>query len=383
MNKKKICYVTGSRADFGLLSILIEETKKNKHFQVQIIATGSHLSKRYGNSYKEILANNKIDKKVKILSNNLSDIGITKSISRGLIGISNAYKELKPDILVVLGDRYEILSATIAALILNIPVAHIHGGELSFGSFDDSIRHSITKMSHLHFTSTSEYRKRVIRLGENPKRVFNVGSLGVENLNNIELIKKNELKKFLGIKFGKKNLLVVFHPVTLDNTNSVSQLKEILNVISLLKNTNIFFTKSNADPNSDLLNRIMVDYVKKNKNTYIFASLGHIKFLSLLKCVDGIVGNSSSGIIEAPSLKVGTINVGIRQKGRIMATSIINCEPQKTKIKYAIKKLYSNNFRLNLRSTKNPYDKKNTRINILRELETVNLKKIILKEFYE
>mgnify|MGYP001443201301 FL=1 len=219
MSKRKICYVTGSRADFGLLSLLIEESKKNRHLHTQIIATGSHFSKAFGNSYEEILEHNKIDKKVKIIGNKSSEMDVIKSISNGITRLSIAYKELKPDLLVVLGDRYEILSACIAALILNIPIAHIHGGELSYGSFDDSIRHSITKMSHLHFTSTPVYKKRVIKLGENPKRVFNVGSLGVENLKKIKLIKKKELKEILEINFSQRNLLLVFHPVTLDNKN--------------------------------------------------------------------------------------------------------------------------------------------------------------------
>tara|TARA_A100001015_G_scaffold255912_1_gene297674 strand:+ start:6384 stop:7535 length:1152 start_codon:yes stop_codon:yes gene_type:complete len=383
MSKRKICYVTGSRADFGLLSLLIEESKKNRHLHTQIIATGSHFSKAFGNSYEEILEHNKIDKKVKIIGNKSSEMDVIKSISNGITRLSIAYKELKPDLLVVLGDRYEILSACIAALILNIPIAHIHGGELSYGSFDDSIRHSITKMSHLHFTSTPVYKKRVIKLGENPKRVFNVGSLGVENLKKIKLIKKKELKEILEINFSQRNLLLVFHPVTLDNKNSVKHLKDILSVLRSLKNTNIFLTKSNADPKGDLINKILENFNKTNKNSYIFATLGHIKFLSLLKCVDGIIGNSSSGIIEAPSLKVGSINIGIRQKGRAMAESIINCEPNKIEIKNAIKKLYSKSFIKRLNLTKNPYDKKNTSINILKQLEKVNLNKIILKKFYD
>ena len=383
MTRRKICYITGSRADYGLLSPLIEKTKKNKKCITQIIVTGSHFSKRFGYSYKEIKKDNHNYKSVNILDSSTTNKSTAKSIAKAIVKISNVIEELNPDIIVVLGDRYEILAASIAGMILNIPIAHIHGGELSFGSFDEAIRHSITKMAHLHFTSAYVHQERVIRLGEDPKKVFNVGSLGVENIKRINFLNKKELEKKLKIIFNKKNLLLAFHPITLDNHNSLNTLKTILNVVSKLKNTNIFITKANADPMGDILNKELVNFVKNKKNIYLFGSLGIQIYLSLLNYVDGIIGNSSSGIIEAPSLKKGSIDIGIRQKGRLRASSVITCAPKRKDILSAISKLYSKKYNENLRSVKNPYYKRNTSDNILNILSKIDLKNITLKEFYE
>lgn len=358
---KKICVISSSRADYGLLKPFLSILKNYDEVDLQLIVTGSHLVNNHGYTYREIENDGFIiSEKVEILLASDTPISISKSMGLTLISFAEVYNRLNPDILFVMGDRYEIFAAVSAAHVSRLPVAHFSGGEITLGAMDDAFRHSITKMSHLHFTSTSIYRDRVIQLGENPKSVYNVGEVGLERIKNTDLLNKDELRKDLGFNFNKKNLLVTYHPVTLENNTSESQINNLLSFLSKQKDTNIIFTKSNADTFGSIINEIIDQYVKRNnKNCLAVPSLGSLKYLSLLQHVDAVVGNSSSGIVEAPSFKIGTINIGDRQKGRVKAKSVIDCSPSKDGIAEAFKKLYSSAFRKNLKNLKNPYENQN------------------------
>ena len=336
--KTKICVITGSRAEYGLLFWLLKGIKADKDLVLQLIVTGMHLSSNFGLTYKEIEKDFKVDQKIDMKLSSDTNVGISKSMGIAQTRFAKVYNKLKPDIIIVLGDRFEILSATITAMISKIPIAHIHGGELTEGSWDDSIRHSISKMAHLHFTANEEYRARVIQLGEQPNRVFNIGAMCIENIKKLKFLKREEFEKSINFKLNKKNLLVTFHPVTLETNTAKKQFKEILYSLKLLKNTNIIFTKTNSDTNGKIINNMINDYVCRNsKNSIAFSSLGRLRYLSALKYVDAVIGNSSSGIIEAPSFKLATINIGDRQNGRVKASSIIDCLPKKEDITKALK----------------------------------------------
>lgn len=383
--KRKICVITGSRADYGLLKPLIEEIANDIDLELQLVVTGMHLSKEFGLTYQGIEKDGFcIEEKIGISLSSDTPVGISKSMGFALTGLAKAYERLKPDIIVVLGDRFEILSAVTAALVARIPVAHINGGELTEGVFDDAMRHSITKMSHLHFTSTEEYRKRVIQLGEPPKRVFNVGEIGLDNIKRLELLSRRALEEELSFKFNKHNLLVTFHPVTLENNTSKEQFSNLLGALDELEDTNIIFTKANADTGGKIINKMIDKYLVNNSYKAIaFVSMGQPRYLSTLQFVDAVVGNSSSGIVEAPSFKIGTINIGDRQRGRIRAKSVIDCVPKKRAIRQAFKKVYSKNFQRGLKNIKNPYGNGNSAVKVARILKDYSLKDIIKKKFYD
>lgn len=384
MNKRNICIVTGTRAEYGILYWLLKEIESDNELELQLIVTGMHLSPEFGLTYQTIEKEFNINKKIEMLLSSDTAIGISKSMGLALISFSEAYEELQPDIVVVLGDRYEIFSAVSAAMIARIPIAHLHGGETTEGAFDEAIRHSITKMSHLHFTATQEYKNRVIQLGEHPSRVFNVGGIGVENIKRLKLLSKEEFEKSIDFKLNKKNILVTFHPVTLENSTAKEQFQELLDTIDKLENTNIIFTKANSDIDGRVINQMIDEYVFNNSHKAIsFTSLGQIRYLSALQYVDAMVGNSSSGLAEAPSFKIGTINIGERQKGRIKASSIIDCEPNQKSIKKAFEKLYSNKFQELLKSVNNPYDNGSTSKKIIEILKNIDLKNILKKSFYD
>jgi len=384
MSKRKVCVVTGTRAEYGLLYWLMKEIEYDNNLELQLIATGMHLSPEFGLTYKEIEKDFKIDKKIEMLLSSDTSIGISKSMGLAQISFSEAYEELKPNILVVLGDRYEIFSAVSSAMIARIPIAHLHGGETTEGAFDESIRHSITKMSHLHFTATDEYRDRVIQLGEQPNRVFNVGGLGIENIKRLKLLDKKAFETSINFKLNKKNILVTFHPVTLENSTASIQFQNLLDSINELENTTIIFTKANSDTDGRVINSMIDEYVAKNSDkSVVFTSLGQLRYLSALQYVDGVVGNSSSGLAEAPSFKIGTIDIGDRQKGRIKAQSVIESSPTKESIDKAFKKLYSKEFQELLKSSKNPYGDGCASLKIIEEIKKVNLDDIIKKSFYD
>ena len=381
---KKICVVTGTRAEFGLLYWLLKEIEANKEFQLQLIATGMHLSPEFGLTYQTIEKEFKINKKIEMLLSSDTSVGISKSMGLAQISFAESYDELKPDIVIVLGDRYEIFSATSAAMIARIPIAHIHGGEKTEGAFDESIRHSITKMSHLHFTATNEYKNRVIQLGEHPSRVFNVGGMGIENIKRLKLLSKDEFEKSIEFKLNIKNILVTFHPVTLENSTAKEQFQQLLDAIDELEDTNIIFTKANSDTDGRVINQMIDEYVTKNfQKSVQFTSLGQLRYLSALQYVDAVVGNSSSGLAEAPSFKIGTINIGDRQKGRIKASSVIDCEPNKDSILKSFEKLYSKEFQETLKTTINPYGDGCASKKIVEILKNVDLKNILKKSFYD
>ncbi|WP_148624145.1 UDP-N-acetylglucosamine 2-epimerase [Aliarcobacter cryaerophilus] len=381
---KKICVVTGTRAEYGLLYWLLKEIEADKELQLQVIVTGMHLSPEFGLTYKEIEKEFSVNKKIEMLLSSDTSIGISKSMGLAQISFAESYDELKPDIVIVLGDRYEIFSATSAAMISRIPIAHIHGGEKTEGAFDESIRHSITKMSHLHFTATNEYKNRVIQLGEDPSRVFNIGGMGIENIKRLELLNKKEFEKSIEFKLNIKNILVTFHPVTLENSTAQEQFKELLDAIDELEDTNIIFTKANSDTDGRVINQMIDEYVTKNSHkSIVFTSLGQLRYLSALQYGDAVVGNSSSGLAEAPSFKIGTINIGDRQKGRIKASSVIDCEPNKDSILKSFGKLYSKEFQETLRTTINPYGDGCASKKIVEILKNVDLKNILKKSFYD
>jgi GDP/UDP-N,N'-diacetylbacillosamine 2-epimerase (hydrolysing) len=381
---RKICVITGTRAEYGLLYWLMAEINAYKKLELQIIATGMHLSPEFGNTYQQIEKDGfVINKKVDMLLSSDSEVGVSKSMGLGIIGFADAFNDLGPDLIVVLGDRFEIFSAVSAAMIARIPVAHLHGGEATEGLIDEPIRHSITKMSHLHFTATEEYKNRVIQLGEQPDKVFNVGGLGIDNINQLKLLSKIEFEKAIKFNLGEKNILVTFHPVTLEKSTAKTQFQELLNSISKLKDTKVIFTKANSDTDGRIINSMIDDYVSKNDNTIAFTSMGKLNYLSALQFMDAVVGNSSSGLLEAPSFKIGTINIGDRQKGRIKANSVISCLPNKNSIENAFKKLYSKQFQDVISKVESPYGKGGSSKKIVKTIKEVNLLNIVKKSFYD
>lgn len=378
---RKICVFTGTRAEYGLLKPLMDEINQDSDLVLQLIVSGMHLSPEFGLTYQEIEKDGfKIDEKIEILMSSDTSVGLCKSIGLGVIGFSEALDRLRPDILVILGDRFEAFAAASAAMISRIPIAHLHGGEATEGLIDESIRHSITKMSHLHFTSTEEYRQRVIQLGEKPERVFNVGALGVENISKLDLLPREKFEEAIGFFLGERSMVVTFHPVTLEEDTAAEQFGELLAAIDEISDFRVIFTKANADTHGRVINKMIDEYVAKNSDRSIaFTSMGQLLYLSALQFVDAVVGNSSSGIIEAPSFKVGTINIGDRQKGRVRAGSIIDCLPDKESIVNAFFEVYSDN-ELNY---SNPYEKENTVIRIIEELKRYDWEEGHKKEFYD
>jgi len=314
---RTICIVTGTRAEYGLLYWLMKEIQVDPDLKLQIIATGMHLSPEFGLTYRQIEKEGfKIDRKIEMLLSSDTPTGISKSMGLGMIGFSEAYVDLKPDIIVLLGDRFEIFSAASAAMIARIPIAHLHGGESTEGAFDEAIRHSITKMSHLHFTATEEYRRRVVQLGESPDRVFNVGGLGIDNIKKLKLMSREEFENSIDFKLSSKNLMITFHPVTLEHATSREQFQNLLNALDELHDTRFIFTKPNADTEGRVIIKMIDDYVSRNKYEAIsFVNLGQLRYLSAMQFIDGVVGNSSSGLAGGPTFKIGTINIGDRQRG--------------------------------------------------------------------
>lgn len=379
---RKICVITGTRAEYGLLSRLMKAVNNDSETELQVIATNMHLSPEYGLTYKEIEKDGFcIDKRVEMLLSSDTPNGTTKSVGLATIGFADAYEDLKPDIIVILGDRYEMLAAVTAALLYKIPVAHLHGGEITEGAYDDSIRHAITKMSHLHFTSTEEYRNRVIQLGEQPDRVFNVGAIGIDNIKNIEYISKSELEKDLAFEFGEKSILVTYHPVTLENNTAEEQIINLLEAFDSFKDLRIIFTMPNSDAGGKVISGKINAFVKDNTHrTIAVKSLGQKRYFSALRCVNAVVGNSSSGILEVPSFGIPSLNIGDRQKGRLSATSVINCEVSKSDIIAGLSQVL--NISVNS-IMKNPYEKDNTCSNIFSVLKTFPLNNIIQKTFHD
>lgn len=381
---RKICVVTGTRAEYGLLRWVMQGIKEDPELVLQIIATGMHLSPEFGCTYQAIEQDGfQIDRKVEMLTSSDSSVGIAKSMGLGLIGLADALSELQPDLIVVLGDRFEIFSAVSAALVARIPVAHLHGGETTEGAFDESLRHSITKMSHLHFVAAEAYRQRVIQLGEQPDRVFLVGGLGIDNIKRMQLLERADLEASLDFKLGLKNLLITFHPVTLEIATAVNQMDELLAALAGLKDTKLIFTLPNADTDGRDLIKMVKQFVARNPNSCAYTSLGQLRYLSCILHVDGVVGNSSSGLVEVPSFKKGTINIGDRQRGRLQAKSIINCEPDRESIAISLNRLYSSHFKARLRQVINPYGDGGASAKVINILKYHPLTGIVKKTFHD
>jgi GDP/UDP-N,N'-diacetylbacillosamine 2-epimerase (hydrolysing) len=381
---RKICVVTGSRADYGLLRSVMQGIKNDPNLIIQVIVTGMHLSPTFGLTYKEIESDGFfIDEKVEVITELDTPEEISQSIAKGIIGCAKAFNRLEPDLVLLLGDRYEIFSAAIAAHVALIPIAHIHGGELTGGALDEAFRHSISKMSSLHFVAAEEYKKRLIQLGENPKSIYLAGGLGVDSIKKYKLLNKHELENELNIKFLDKSLLITFHPETLDIEGSEFQFKELLKALSNFKDTTLIFTMPNADTGGRKLINMVKEFVIENKNAKAFTSLGQLLYFSCILNMDGVVGNSSSGVIEVPSFKKATVNIGDRQLGRLQAESIINCKPLKKDILNAIEKLYSSSFQTLLDKVINPYSGTGVNEKIIEILGATSLDGIIKKAFHD
>jgi GDP/UDP-N,N'-diacetylbacillosamine 2-epimerase (hydrolysing) len=381
---RKICVVTGTRAEYGLLYWTMKTLQEDPEVELSVCVTGMHLSPEFGLTYKKILEDGfTINEKVEILLSSDTSVGISKSIGLGVISFGEVYDRIKPDVIVVLGDRFEIFAACTAAMISKIPVAHCHGGEATEGLIDEAIRHSITKMSQIHFTCTEEYKNRVIQLGEQPANVYNVGALGIENINRLELLDKEGFEKSIDFKLNKKNFLITFHPVTLDHSSAGQQFTELLNALDKIEDATLIFTKPNADTDGRIIIDLINDYVAKNSNKAVsFISLGQLRYLSAIKYMDAVIGNSSSGLIEVPSFKVPTINIGDRQQGRVKAASVIDCEADEASISAAIEKALSGEFKDKIKASENPYGTNNSSADIVKVLKTTNLENIVKKKFY-
>lgn len=381
----KVCIVTGTRADYGLLRWVMEGIRQSTRLELQLIATGMHLSPEFGLTYRDILADGfRIDRKVEMLLSSDTPVGVTKSLGLGLLGFADALADLKPDLLLVLGDRYEIFAAAAAGMIARLPIAHLHGGETTQGAFDEAIRHSITKMAHLHFVAAEEYRQRVIQLGEQPERVFLVGGLGIDNIVKLKLLDRQALEAALEFELGNKNLLITFHPVTLEQGTAAEQMVELLAALETLPETHLIFTMPNADTDGRVLIRLIDAFVARHPQTAkAFTSLGQLRYLSAIAQVDAVVGNSSSGLTEVPTFKTATIDIGDRQRGRLKAASVIDCEPTRASIRTALHHIHSAAFQSQLAKVQNPYGCGGASDAIVAVLERIDLEELLKKRFYD
>lgn len=382
MAKRKICIVTGSRAEYGLLSVVMKEIQKESEFLLQVVVTGMHLSPEFGLTYTVIEKDGfAIDAKVEMLLSSDTPVGIAKSIGVGVSGFADAFDVLKPDLLVLLGDRFEILAAAQAALVARIPIAHIAGGDTTEGAFDEAIRHSITKMAHMHFVTNEASARRVRQLGEDPEHIYTVGSPGIDQIKHIKLFDRKELEKQLAFTFKKRNLLVTFHPVTLDAQPAGTQFQELLEALDCLGNDiGVIFTKPNADTDGRVIIGMIDRYTAAHHHVKAFTSLGQLRYLSAVAHVDAVVGNSSSGLYEVPSFKKPTVNIGDRQKGRLQAASVINCKPESADITRAINEAFTRDCS----NTVNPYGNGDSAQKIVASLKTIpDYTKLLKKQFFD
>lgn len=381
---RTICVVSGTRADYGLLQWVMHGIRRDPALKLQVVATGMHLSPEFGLTYRDIEADGfTIDRKLEMLTSSDSPSGVTKSIGLGVIAFADAFMELRPDIVLVLGDRFEIFAAVTAAMIAGLPIAHMHGGEITEGAFDDAIRHSITKMAHLHFVAAEPYRRRVVQMGESPERVFLSGGLGVDTIRKTPLLNRADLEAAIGFKLGRKNLLVTFHPVTLEPGAAPGQMVELLKALDSLRDTHLIMTMPNADTGGRELIRMVEQFVATRPHARAYTSLGQLRYLSCMAHVDGVVGNSSSGLAEAPSFRKGTVNIGDRQRGRLTVPSVIDCDPDCASILAAIETLYSALFQASLEKVESPYGDGGASEKIVDVLKHFDIDGITKKSFYD
>jgi len=364
----KISVFTGTRAEYGLLRPLLIEIKNSSSLELQLVVTAMHLSKEFGHTVDEIIKDGfEINKKIECILSSDSASGVTKSVGIALVGFADALEDLKPDLVVILGDRSEMLAASIAAMIANIPIAHIHGGDTTEGAYDEGIRHAITKMSYWHFPSTETYRKRIIQLGESPDRVFNVGALSLDSIQNLKLLTKKEFETSIDFELGIKNILITYHPVTLETNSAEDQFQIILEALDTITKAKFIFTHANSDKGGRVINEMIEDYVSKNRNKAIaFKSLGQLRYLSSLKFMDVVLGNSSSGIVEVPYFNIPTINIGDRQKGRVAPLSVMHSSCNKTDIIDSLEIAFNPSFKNKIKSQKQIYGSGNTTKKIMK-----------------
>lgn len=382
---RTICFFTGTRAEYGLLRPLMRAIDASAEATLKTLVTGSHLGASSGATWREIDEDGlPIDERVEVLLDSGTDVGVCTAIGLGVMRYAEALKRLNPDILVVLGDRFEALAAAIAATVCKIPVAHIHGGELTLGAMDDAFRHAITKMSHLHFTSTEAYRQRVIQLGEAPTRVHYVGALGVENLRTLPLVDRAEVERRLDLAAAEPYFLVTFHPATMEADSPSAQVQALLDALDAFPDHVVVFTGANADPGGSDLNRLLAAHAARSPQRFRFSmSLGATLYLSAARAARAVVGNSSSGIIEVPSLGVPTVDIGTRQQGRIRSASVVHCAPDAASIEAAIARAISGDFRAQAATAINPYERPGTSRDIVHHLLTWNLDDALHKPFYD
>jgi UDP-hydrolysing UDP-N-acetyl-D-glucosamine 2-epimerase len=381
MSPRKICVVTGSRAEYGALKTLLQTLNATPNVVLQLVVTGMHLSPEFGSTYQEIETDGlTIDARVEMLLSGDTPVAIAKSIGLGVIGFADAFDRLQPDIVLLPGDRFEILAAAQAALVMRLPVAHLFGGDTTQGSFDEAIRHSLTKMSHLHFVTNEDAAARVRQLGENPENVFVVGSPTLDHINSMKMLSRDELSRDLDFVFQRKNLMITFHPVTLSVESSEKQFQALLEALSNLDDDiGIIFTKPNADPESRILIELLEEFALNNSRVKAFDSLGHLRYLSALSHVDVVVGNSSSGLCEAPFFNIPTVNIGDRQQGRLQGPSVFNCPSRANEILNTIMLALNADFS----DIENPYGDGNAIPKIIKELKSVELsRELLIKKFF-
>ena len=383
---RKICVVTGSRAEYGLLHQIMHHLAGDPSVELQIVATGMHLSSEFGNTWKQIEADGfKIDRQVEMLLSSDTPRSMAKSTGIGLSGMADALHDLTPDLLLVLGDRFEILAAASAAALMRIPIAHIHGGETTEGAIDDSLRHAITKLSHLHFTSTESYRQRVIQMGEAPDRVFCFGAPGIDSIVSLPLMSREELAAAIDFDLGKRYLLITYHPVTLGDSPTSDELNELLAALEELpEDLRWIITMPNADAGGRTLTEQIRGFVQRHAHrAAAFTSLGQLRYLSAMKHCVAVVGNSSSGIIEAPAFGVGIVNIGDRQKGRVQAASVINCEPSRQAITRALLHAVSPDYQQAASTVVNPYGPAGASAKIAEVTASFPLAELARKSFHD
>ncbi len=384
---KNICFITATRAEYFLLAPLMNAIKTHPEFKLQIVATGMHLSPEFGLTYQDIEKDGfVIDEKVEMLLSSDTPEGISKSMGLAMMSFPAVFQRLQPDMLVILGDRYEMLAVASVANIFQIPIAHLHGGETTEGAVDEAFRHCLTKMSYLHFTSTDEYKNRVIQLGEQPERVFQVGALGVENILHTKLLSKKELEESISFSLEREFVLLTFHPVTLEKNTAESQFAQVLLALAEIPQYQVIFTKANSDTDGRIINKMIDMAVKENPDCYVaFTSMGALRYLSAMKYCSFVLGNSSSGILEAPTLKKPTINIGDRQKGRFRPLSIIDCLPEKESILQAISKSQKADFGDLIQAMESPFGDGNTSGKIVAVMEEFLLQREcdVKKVFYD
>lgn len=385
MANRKICVVTGSRAEYGLLYWLMKDIQADPELTLQVVVTGMHLSPEFGLTYRVIEEDGfVIDRKVEMLLSSDTPIGIAKSIGLGVIGFADALAELRPDVLVLLGDRFEILAAAQAAMVARIPIAHLHGGEATEGLIDEAIRHAVTKMAHFHFVSAEPYRQRVIQMGEHPDRVFNVGAMGLDNIRRLPLLARQELQRTLGFPLDAPLFLVTYHPVTLRHGGAMQAVAALLSALDRFPEAHIVFTKSNSDTDGRAINKMLDEYVERHpRRAKAFITLGQLRYLSLMKFSDIVIGNSSSGIIEAPAMEKPTVNIGDRQRGRLKASSVIDCGETADQIEAAIRKALAPDFRTRALAADSPYGTGGAAAKVAHYLGQAALRDVIMKTFHD